>query len=63
MEFFYIPIVVGLLAMSIGLLIDKSKLSKSCKLHKWSTDIQGGYFCTECKRRPGEITTDYDKPY
>jgi hypothetical protein len=43
--------------------LNSKNKTEPCKLHKWSSDIQGGYFCSVCKRRPGEITTDYDKPY
>jgi hypothetical protein len=41
----------------------KTKKVDPCKLHKWVYDIQGFLFCSECKCRPGEISTEYDKPY
>lgn len=37
--------------------------SFSCPPHRWTDSLQNGLVCDICKRKPGEISTDYDKPY
>lgn len=36
---------------------------KTCPPHKWEPDAQNFLRCLICKKRPGEIHTEYDKPY
>jgi hypothetical protein len=68
------PILGGVL-MIIGLALLASKFTTidmgqavmpvppDCPPHKWTYDAQGFLFCNNCKQRPGEISTNYDKPY
>ena len=36
---------------------------KVCPPHKWTYNEAGFLWCPLCKKHPGEITSDYDKPY
>lgn len=62
MEFLFI-ILLAVIAATIANVSTKQKTTTACKMHKWVYDIQGFLFCSQCKNRPGEIQTDYDKPY
>lgn len=67
----------GFLAFSGGLLLMMITVARSverirnpsgsstepCPPHKWENDIQGLLYCKKCTKRPGEIMSNYDKPY
>lgn len=36
---------------------------KCCPPHKWDYDINQSMYCKICKKSPGQIGSDYDKPY
>ena len=39
----------------------KNKVEKKCPPHKWATDPNGSYYCTECKNTPNYVPRDqYD---
>jgi hypothetical protein len=43
--------------------VSKQDGKPDCPPHKWTYDTTGNMFCTQCNKRPGEILSDYDKPY
>lgn len=62
MEIFFIIIAAIVIAM-VANSTSKPKRKPPCKMHKWVYDIAGHLYCSECKNYPGDIQTDYDKPY
>lgn len=59
-------VLVGIILFALFVIapvLDKRKAVTECKLHEWTSDYQGHYFCSVCKQRPGDISTSYDKPY
>ena len=39
------------------------QVKNDCPPHKWIYDSTGFLICDQCKQRPGEIPSSYDKPY
>jgi hypothetical protein len=63
-EIFFIILLVFIVARVVGQSVKPPQVEKPpCPPHKWTYDTTDQMFCTVCKRRPGEITSDYDKPY
>jgi hypothetical protein len=62
-DMWFFLVLVGIVFLIAATSNSTSKNTTMCSLHKWTSDTNGHYFCTVCKKRPGEIQTDYDKPY
>lgn len=39
------------------------KIKHDCPPHKWTYGLDNQMFCKTCKRRPGDNSSSYDKPY